>query len=222
MRIFADNTTIMCANFASMKATLTIIAFILASLECCAQFNTIGRVSNRKIATKEQPSSEHSNEEIGEKVKDSLSIYHIVDSISSMYVAYPLQSIHIGSGYGLRKHPITHKLCLHNGIDLQAKYEAVFSMLPGMVIHVGEDARSGKYVTIQTMCYSISYCHLYKQYVSFGEYVIAGQMIAQSGNTGWSTGPHLHLTTKKDGQAFNPTILLDVIQSVRKKQHMME
>jgi murein DD-endopeptidase MepM/ murein hydrolase activator NlpD len=47
------------------------------------------------------------------------------------------------------------------------------------------------------------------------QYVNAGEVIAVSGNTGMSTGPHLHLTTKKDGKAFNPTILLDIIRSIK-------
>ena len=49
------------------------------------------------------------------------------------------------------------------------------------------------------------------------DFVNAGTIIAQSGSTGESTGPHLHLTTKKDGKAFNPTILLEYVQSVTSK-----
>ena len=154
-------------------------------------------------------------ENIREKV--DVTAVEKVDTPTYISVAYPLKEVSVGSGFGMRKHPITHKNCMHNGIDLRARYEAVFSMLPGTVVSVGEDARSGKYVTIQTACYTISYCHLYKQYVAKGDWVLAGQLIAKSGNTGMSTGPHLHLTTKKDGKAINPTILLDFIRSVKEK-----
>lgn len=111
-------------------------------------------------------------------------------------------------------HPIYHKWMMHNGVDLTARYEAVYSMFPGIVIRVSHDERSGKYITIRTGNYTISYCHLSSQYVKVNDFVDAGTIIACSGNTGASTGPHLHLTTKKDGKAFDPTILLDIIKQM--------
>lgn len=111
-------------------------------------------------------------------------------------------------------HPIYHKWMMHNGVDLTARYEEVYSMFPGTVIRVSQDERSGKYITVRTGTYTISYCHLSSQYVKVNDYVDAGTIIACSGNTGASTGPHLHLTTKKDGKAFDPTILLDIIKQM--------
>jgi murein DD-endopeptidase MepM/ murein hydrolase activator NlpD len=87
-------------------------------------------------------------------------------------------------------------------------------MFPGTVIKVGQDSRSGKFVTVRTGDYTISYCHLSQQLVKENEFVNAGTSIAISGNTGASTGPHLHLTTKKDGKAFDPTILIEYVLSV--------
>ena len=87
-------------------------------------------------------------------------------------------------------------------------------MFPGTVIKVGQDSRSGKFVTVRTGNYTISYCHLSQQLVKEKEFVSAGTIIAISGNTGASTGPHLHLTTKKDGQAFNAAILLEYIKNL--------
>lgn len=201
-----------------MKRTILIIlTCILSLLECWAQFNTIGHTSIRKKITNGHIPTEITPE--GEEKNDDVTAKKMEDTTSYISVAYPLNIASIGSGFGMRKHPITHKYCMHNGIDLRAKYESVFSMLPGTVIRVGEDARSGKYVTVQTACYTISYCHLYKQYVANGDWVMAGQVIAQSGNTGWSTGPHLHLTTKKDGKAFNPTILLEFVKSVKEQNN---
>ena len=104
---------------------------------------------------------------------------------------------------------------MHNGIDLKAHYEQVYSMLPGEVVGVGQDGRSGKYVTVRTANYTISYCHLSQAYAALGDIVKAGEIIAKSGNTGRSTGPHLHLTSKKDGKAFDPTILISFIRSVK-------
>ena len=134
-----------------------------------------------------------------------------------MTVSYPLKSVHVGSGFGIRKHPIMHKYMMHNGVDLQARYEDVYSMFPGTVIAVSQDGRSGKYVTVKSANYTISYCHLSAQLVKKGTFVKAGELIAKSGNTGMSTGPHLHLTTKKDGKAINPTILLDYVHRIKSK-----
>ena len=103
---------------------------------------------------------------------------------------------------------------MHNGVDLKAYYEPVYSMLPGEVVRVGENSRSGKYVTVQTANYTVSYCHLSQTIATIGSVVKAGEIIAKSGNTGRSTGPHLHLTSKKDGKAFDPTVLIDFIRSV--------
>ena len=77
---------------------------------------------------------------------------------------------------------------------------------------IGHNKRSGKYVVIQTAGYAICYCHLSSILVREGQYVNAGEVIAISGNTGMSTGPHLHLTTKKDGKVIDPAILLNYIR----------
>ena len=126
-------------------------------------------------------------------------------------VSLPLKRIHISSGFGIRKHPIYHRRMMHNGIDLSARYENVYSMFPGTVVRVGEDSRSGKFVTVRTGAYTISYCHLSQQLVKENDYVDAGTLIAVLGETGVATAPHLHLVAKKDGKAFDPTILLRYI-----------
>ena len=115
----------------------------------------------------------------------------------------------------MRKHPVYHKYMMHNGLDLHARHEEVLSMLPGKVLRVGYDSRSGKYVTVQTTNYTVSYCHLSEQYVKPNDYLHAGEPLGLTGSTGASTGEHLHLTTKKDGKSFDPTILIDYIRSLQ-------
>lgn len=200
----------------------TICTFIL-STSAFAQFNTIGTYNHKRIKTTNPPKPvEAPTDSIS--VEDSISEPTEIEMVgeSSFYqtenvaspVSLPLKNIHIGSGFGMRMHPIYHKRMMHNGIDLSARYENVFSMFPGTVIKVGQDSRSGKFVTVKTGDYTISYCHLSQQYVKVNDFVNAGTIIALSGSTGVSTGPHLHLTTKKDGKAFNPTILLDYIKDI--------
>ena len=205
--------------------TLTAIAFWL-NMPSHAQFNTIGTISNKRINTA-NPSKSHDALTDSIVVADSISESkttniegggQTIDSSMSNHdlmslVALPLKKIHVSSGFGMRMHPIYHKRILHNGIDLSARYENVYSMFPGTVVKVGQDNRSGKFVTVRTGNYTISYCHLSQPFVKENDFVIAGSNIALSGNTGASTGPHLHLTTKKDGKAFDPTILLEFIKS---------
>ena len=207
--------------------TLTTFLFCL-NKPLFAQFNTIGSINNKRIYTINPPKPKDALTD-SIVVADSVPVSTTIDNdgngqtIGSSFdnkdlmslVALPLKKIHINSGFGMRKHPVYHRKMMHNGIDLSARYEKVYSMFPGTVIKVGQDSKSGKFVTVRTGNYTISYCHLSQQLVTENEFVNAGTNIAISGNTGASTGPHLHLTTKKDGQVFNPTILLNVIQSVK-------
>lgn len=136
------------------------------------------------------------------------------DILQFLNMAFPLKNIQINSEFGMRRHPVTHKYCMHNGVDLQARYEPVFSMLPGKVVKAAHDKRSGRYITILTGNYTVSYCHLSSSKVTIGRYVKAGEIIGVSGNTGMSTGPHLHLTIKKDGKAIDPIILLNCVRTI--------
>ena len=208
--------------------TLTAFFFCL-NIPLYAQFNTVGTINNKRIYTTNPPKPKEALTDsivVADSVPDSTTTGNdgdrqtIVTSLDNhnlmSLVALPLEKIHINSGFGMRRHPIYHKRIMHNGIDLSARYEKVYSMFPGTVIKVGQDSRSGKFVTVRTGDYTISYCHLSQQLVKENEFVNAGTNIAISGNTGASTGPHLHLTTKKDGQAINPTIILEFIMSLKR------
>ncbi len=207
-----------------MKHVITISALTIWSFVCCpdanAQFNTISSTGNRpKVLTKEMAKNkEYPSEQCDTVPKDTLS--EMPTDSAELYdrylsVSYPLDQIKVNSKYGMRRNPVTKKYCMHNGIDLKARYEEVYSMLPGEVIRVGQNSTAGKFVTVQTANYTISYCHLSKAYAAIGDIVKAGEIIAKSGNTGRSTGPHLHLTSKKDGKAFDPTILIEFIRTVK-------
>ena len=216
----------LCGMKTIKHITLTAFFFCL-NIPLYAQFNTVGTINNRRIYTTNPPKpKEVLTDSI--VVADSVPVSTTIDNdgngqtiVTSLdnrnlmsLVALPLEKIHINSGFGMRRHPIYHKRIMHNGIDLSARYENVYSMFSGTVIKVGQDSRSGKFVTVRTGDYTISYCHLSQQLVKEKEFVNAGTNIAISGNTGASTGPHLRLTTKKDGQAFNAAILLEYIKNL--------
>lgn len=212
-----------------MKTKSILISILLLFVSCSvtrAQFNTIGQVKSKRIYKKKNP-----QETVLPASVDSFASIDSVMGLSDeecmngavtgssnlsdgllpfLHVSSPLRSIHITSRFGMRHHPILHRYCMHNGVDLKAHNENVFSMFPGRVVSIGHNKRSGKYVIIQTDSYSISYYHLSSILVRYGQYVHAGEVIAVSGNTGMSTGPHLHLTLKKDGKIIDPSCLLKI------------
>ena len=217
-----------------MKTKSILISILLLFVSCSvtrAQFNTIGQVKSKRIYKKNNPQKTvlpasvdsvasldsvmglPDEEYMNGGVTDNTNFSDCV--LPFLHASLPLKSIHVTSRFGMRHHPILHRYCMHNGVDLKAHYENVFSMLPGRVKNIGMNKRSGKYIIIQTAGYTISYCHLSSILVRDGQYVNAGEVIAVSGNTGMSTGPHLHLTTKKDGQVIDPAILLNYIRKCR-------
>ena len=132
-----------------------------------------------------------------------------------LMVALPLKNIHINSPFGMRRDPMNRrKGRMHYGLDLRAKYEDVYSMLPGTVTAAGTSTAGGNYITIDYGICTCSFLHLSKINVVNGQHVSAGQQIAISGNTGKrTTDPHLHLSCKwsDTGKYFDPRILLKLI-----------
>ena len=192
----------------------------LYAIPSYAQFNTIGsHIIKKEVSSNTNGEMRSDSNYTNKHLSIDSNKTHGIQKYNN-FVANPLKSVHISSGFGMRKHPISHKYILHNGIDLLARYEKVYSMFPGTVVRVGENNRSGKFITIRTGGYTISYCHLSLQLVNEDDFVNAGTVIAISGNTGASTGPHLHITAKKDGKVIAPTILLDFIRTVKKKYNL--
>lgn len=134
-----------------------------------------------------------------------------------MSVSYPLKKITVTSPYGLRKDPFTSKQSNHKGLDLRANGEEVYAMMSGEVVKVSADKRSGNYVTIRHGDYTVSYCHLSKALVKKGTQVLPGEVVAISGNTGRSTGPHLHITAKYGKKHIDPAILLQLVKETREE-----
>ena len=88
-------------------------------------------------------------------------------------------------------------------------------MMQGRVIAVGQDKVSGKYVTLQHGGFTVSYCHLSRVFTSKGQSVKAGEVVGITGNTGRSTGEHLHITCKFNGISINPMLFFKQIEVTR-------
>ena len=101
---------------------------------------------------------------------------------------------------------------LHNGIDVKVYIgDTIRSAFSGKVRMVKYERRGyGKYVVIRhENGLETIYGHLSKQLVNEDQYVEAGEVIGLGGNTGRSTGSHLHFETRFLGQAINPALLFD-------------
>ncbi|MCL2372181.1 MAG: M23 family metallopeptidase [Defluviitaleaceae bacterium] len=112
----------------------------------------------------------------------------------------------VSSPAGLRQSPISGRNEFHDGIDIAVPVgTAVVAPRAGQVVAVGNSPSFGRFVRIAHGDYYMSfYAHLSGVVVAVGDYVVQGQHFAYSGNTGWSTGPHLHYGLFRGGQFVNP------------------
>lgn len=127
-------------------------------------------------------------------------------------IVMPLKNkITVTSSYGTRTHPIFGTKKVHNGIDLKASFENVYSVLDGIVTATGWDSKGGgNFIKVKHFDrFETSYLHLSEIYYRSGEQVKAGFIIGKSGNSGNSTGPHLHFSVKEFGQSINPSHFLN-------------
>ena len=120
---------------------------------------------------------------------------------------FPLNNGVVTSKFGERNEPVSNKISFHNGLDIGVPENSeVYAMCDGYIKKVGEDKLNGIFLEYQTIFgYIIIYAHLNSYSVKEGDFVSKGQVIAFSGNTGYSTGPHLHISIKDlDGKYVNP------------------
>ena len=118
----------------------------------------------------------------------------------------PLENIYITSGYGYRMHPFDGTRQFHTGIDYRASIgTSVYSSRDGIVSDTGVLGNYGLYIIIKhDGGYETVYSHLDKLTVKVNDRIFSGQIIAESGNSGISTGPHLHFEIRKKGIPLNP------------------
>ncbi|RUA27670.1 MAG: M23 family peptidase [Bacteroidetes bacterium] len=113
----------------------------------------------------------------------------------------------IASGFGYRIHPIYKTLRMHTGIDFSAPIGTpIYASGDGVVEHLKSKMTGyGKVMIIDHgYGYESLYAHMNKILVKPGDKVKRGQLIGYVGNTGRSTGPHLHYEVRKNGKPVNP------------------
>lgn len=119
-----------------------------------------------------------------------------------------------------RLHPITKRISPHNGTDYAIGVgNKVYSIGDGVVQRAGYHPAAGNYIVIKHgRKYTTRYLHLSKIYVSKGQRIKMGRLIGKSGNTGRSTGPHLHYEFHINGRAVDSLkVKLPLSQEIPKK-----
>ena len=124
---------------------------------------------------------------------------------------YPIDATHTaGSPYGYRIHPIKKTRKMHQGQDIPCKrFEPIYAVAKGEVVVSKRSNSAGKYIQIKHESSEgkdvrTSYMHMAIRRPRVGRTVRKGKMIGRCGNTGLSTGPHLHFEVKVDGKAVAP------------------
>jgi murein DD-endopeptidase MepM/ murein hydrolase activator NlpD len=131
--------------------------------------------------------------------------------VQLMPLSKPLKNYYVSSSFGFRIDPITKTKSIHPGIDLAGASRAnILSPSPGKVIFAGKKNGYGSAVII-SHGYKITtlYGHLSTVKVRVGQSVGKGQIIAQQGSTGRSTGEHLHYEVRYKNIPLNPRKFLE-------------
>lgn len=116
----------------------------------------------------------------------------------------------ITSPFGFRNHPITGVYSMHGGIDIGAPYGTdIRCAAAGKVKEVARSSSYGLYVIIDHQNFETLYAHCSAIKVNEGDTVSKGDIIANVGSTGISTGPHLHFEVRVGGCKINPEWVLD-------------
>ncbi|WP_457567691.1 M23 family metallopeptidase [Desulfurobacterium sp.] len=154
-----------------------------------------------------------------EELSDSISV---IDSLIADLRKYPLgvpASGRFTSKFGIRRDPFTHLLAFHPGVDIANRPGTPVKVTAdGRVIRAGWWGGWGKVVLVRHPSgYITIYAHLKKIFVKPGQKVRLGQVIGEMGNTGRSTGPHLHYGIEVNNRWVNPMRFLEVSDVWKKR-----
>ncbi len=130
------------------------------------------------------------------------------ESLARAFQRFPFKGrFRISSPFNpARRHPITKRISPHKGVDFGMPVGTpIYSTGDGVITRVKNHPYAGKYIEIRhDGRYLTRYLHLHRITVKRGQKVKRGERIALSGNTGRSTGPHLHYEIHIKGRAVNP------------------
>ena len=121
-------------------------------------------------------------------------------------ILWPVKSGRITSKFGNRNHPVLKSVKFHRGVDIAVSLGTpVYAGIKGIVTFAGKRGNYGNLVEIEgSDGIKVRYAHLSKIDVVAGQRISDGEKVAETGNTGMSTGPHLHYEIIVDESPVNP------------------
>ncbi len=138
----------------------------------------------------------------------------VEDLLADLPIFWPVEGGvgHISNTFGPAIHPFTHTYYLHKGLDISFRRgRPIVSAANGKIIECKSDVMFGNYIIVQHLGgYSTRYAHLATILVKEGDIVAQGQRIGTLGNTGLSTGPHLHFEVRLGSAVLDPEAYLEV------------
>lgn len=138
--------------------------------------------------------------------------------VRGLPLAPPLDYYYVSSKYGKRTDPLNGTTAMHRGVDFGAKHRAtVFSTAPGKVIYAGWKGRFGRFIEIDHGNGVVTrYGHLRRIYVKRGQEIGFRTKIGQMGNSGRSTGTHLHYEIHVNKRSVDPLKIMKAGKNVFK------
>lgn len=126
--------------------------------------------------------------------------------VRALPLSLPVDYYRMTSRFGTRTDPVNKKRSMHHGLDMAGTINTpIYAPAPGTVIYSGQKGRYGIVVEIDHGYGVITrFAHLNKSLVEVGDVVGHRQRIALLGNSGRSTGPHLHYEVRYDGRPMDP------------------
>jgi len=143
---------------------------------------------------------------------------------------WPIDRTRLRNGigaFGMRRHPIYHRYIMHKGIDLASDIGTpVYATGDAVVEKIDMGLRRRGYghqvLLDHEFGYKTRYAHLSRIYVREGDTVVRGQIIAEVGNTGGTTGPHLHYEVIHMGHVVNPVNYFNRNMTAEEYQKLMD
>lgn len=143
---------------------------------------------------------------------------HVKSEVRRLPLSNPAPGHVVTSTFGVRRDPLIGSAAFHSGMDFRAPVgmEARASAA-GTVVKAGWNGGYGRMVEIDHgQGFSTRYAHLSHISVSEGQKVEAGDIVGRTGNTGRSTGPHLHYEVRQNGTPLNPLRFLKAGKAIEK------
>ncbi len=148
-------------------------------------------------------------EQIGKMIKTQQSLFTEIPSIC------PIKSpnLHVSMAFGPNLHPLNNQWYIHKGIDFSTyrSGDPVMATASGQIVNVGYDSNYGNFVIIKhNHGIYTRYAHLSTYRVKKGQLVEQGYVIGYVGNTGISTGPHLHYEVHIGSDVVDPAKYVNI------------